>query len=153
MKYLECTIFFLFICFRPSTSVQQNDPDFVDENYSFDVLNQSLELLGESLIKRKRVYRGKVGKVQKSIAAAFMKEGAVTEQEVQNKSDECEIIKQLKEKFSKTEKRSERMMVLSCLPKSWSRSRIQEEFRVTQYMARAVKKMVKEKGVLVTPKK
>ena len=64
-----------------------------------------------------------------------------------------EIVNQLKEKFNTTEKRSEKLQILTVLPKSWSRSKIQEEFKVTQYMARQAKNLVKEKGVMALPNK
>ena len=66
-------------------------------------------------------------------------------------SDENEIILQLKEKFSVTTNRSEQIQILTILPKSWSRRRIQDEFGVTEYMARKSKEVVRDKGVLSTP--
>ena len=67
------------------------------------------------------------------------------------KSDESEMILQLKEKFQTTAKRSEQVQILTVLPRSWARKRIQSEFGVTDYMARKSKQLVKEKGVLSTP--
>ncbi|CAH1107444.1 unnamed protein product [Psylliodes chrysocephalus] len=64
---------------------------------------------------------------------------------------DCEIVKQLKVKFAEITKRCKKMLVLSVLPISWTRAQIQKEFSVSQYMARAVKKMVKEKGIFSTP--
>lgn len=61
------------------------------------------------------------------------------------------MLKQLKHKFSQTSSRSEKMTILSVLPCSWSRKRLQDEFGVSEYMSKAVKKLVKEKGVLSTP--
>ena len=43
------------------------------------------------------------------------------------------------------------MQVLTVLPSSWSIKKIQDEFGVTNFMARAAKKLAKEKGVLSTP--
>ena len=62
-----------------------------------------------------------------------------------------EMILQLKEKFEMSDKRSEQGQVLTVLPSSWSVRKIQDEFGVTNFMARAAKKLAKEKGVLSTP--
>ena len=66
-------------------------------------------------------------------------------------SDESERVLQLKEKFRETTKRSEQVQILTVLPKSWTRKRIQNEFGVSEYMARKCKQLVREKGVLSSP--
>lgn len=66
---------------------------------------------------------------------------ASTSQECQNPI-ENEIISQLKEKFSQTTSRSEKMLILTVLPQSWTIRKIQTEFRVSNYMARSAKKLV-----------
>jgi hypothetical protein len=65
--------------------------------------------------------------------------------------DSHEIIDQLKEQFSSCRKRSEKILVLSVLPRSWTTKKIAEEFESTNYLARQVKKLVAEKGILSTP--
>ena len=77
--------------------------------------------------------------------------GLILEDTGPKMSDESEIILQLKEKFSVTTNRSEQVQILTVLPKSWSRKKIQEEFHVTDYMARKSKEIVQDKGVLSTP--
>ena len=68
-----------------------------------------------------------------------------------HESDENEIISQLKEKFQATTQRSDQLQILTVLPKSWSKKRIQAEFGVSDYMARKSKQLVQEKGILSTP--
>lgn len=51
-----------------------------------------------------------------------------------NRDDESEIIRQLKDKFQETTVRSEKVQVLTVLPKSWSIRRIEEEFGASNYM-------------------
>ena len=63
-------------------------------------------------------------------------------------SDESEIIVQLKEKFRATTERSEQLQILTVLPQSWTRKRIQAEFGVSDYMARKSKQLVRDKGIL-----
>ena len=67
------------------------------------------------------------------------------------KADDSEMILQLKEKFRVTTKRSEQVQILTVLPKSWTKKRIQAEFGVSDYMARKSKQLVREKGILSTP--
>lgn len=136
----------------------QEDCSYTDPTSSLDYLNKSLELVGESPIKKKKLKtdsyaRQKFDKVKLSLEKNFVstKIAKPETKEIQAEKDESEIITQLKKKFLTTTKGSEKMMILSVLPQSWSRSRITNEFGVSDYMARAVKKLVKEKGVLSTP--
>ena len=55
------------------------------------------------------------------------------------------MLQQLKEKFKVTTKKSEKLQVLTVLPKSWSPKQIQQEFGVTLYMARKSKELVKRR--------
>ena len=65
--------------------------------------------------------------------------------------DESEIITQLKDKFQATTKRSEKVQILTVLPKSWTTRKVQDEFGASTYMVRKAKELVKQKGVLSTP--
>ena len=69
---------------------------------------------------------------------------------IQN-SDGPEMLGQLKDKFLKTGSRSEKLQVLTVLPKSWSLAKVQHEFGVSKYMAMKAKELVQEKGILSTP--
>ncbi|XP_062705603.1 uncharacterized protein LOC134287568 [Aedes albopictus] len=65
-----------------------------------------------------------------------------------------EIIMQLKDKFNHpTTDRSEQIKILSVLPKSWSVNKITREFNAPMYMARQVKDLVDEQGILCTTEK
>ena len=61
------------------------------------------------------------------------------------------MLQQLKETFQSTTRRSEKLQVLTVLPKSWSLLKIQQEFGVSHYMARKSKKLVEESGFLSLP--
>ena len=65
--------------------------------------------------------------------------------------DGAEIIQQLKDKFALTKLRSERLSILTVLPKSWSIMKIMEEFGVTRYTGEAAKKRVEDKGIFSSP--
>ena len=66
-------------------------------------------------------------------------------------NDQDEIVQQLKEKFDLTVSRSERLRILTVLPKSWPLKKIMVVFGVSNYMARQAKKLVQEKGILSSP--
>eukprot|EP00731_Ephydatia_muelleri_P003574 Em0001g3574a len=66
-------------------------------------------------------------------------------------SDAEEMVQQLKEKFRSATTRSERIKILTVLPKSWSKRKIAKEFGVSRYLARRAKKLVAEKGILSGP--
>ena len=51
-----------------------------------------------------------------------------------NDSDESEMITQLKDKFETATKRSDKVLVLTVLPKSRAIRKVQEEFGVSNYM-------------------
>ena len=68
-----------------------------------------------------------------------------------NGDDESEIVRQLKEKFKETTMRSEKVQILTVLPKSWSIRKVQDEFGASNYMVRKAKDLVKKKGILSTP--
>lgn len=65
--------------------------------------------------------------------------------------DESEMISQLKEKFHETKNQSEKIRILTVLPKSWSQRKIASEFGTTRHTAAVAKKLVEEKGVLSDP--
>jgi sugar-specific transcriptional regulator TrmB len=59
-----------------------------------------------------------------------------------SKSEDSEIIRQLKEKFQSTTERSIRVQILTILPQSLSIRKIETEFGVSNFMARTAKKLV-----------
>jgi len=60
------------------------------------------------------------------------------------------MINQLKDKFKSCKLRSEKIQVLTVLPKSWTRRKVVEEFQVSEYMVRKAKTLVSEKGIMST---
>lgn len=72
--------------------------------------------------------------------------------EIDFRSAEKEMIRQLKEKFSTLTKASDKVHALSVLPQSWSINKIQNYFNVTKHMVCKTKALVSEEGVLCTPK-
>ena len=111
-------------------------------------LNKCLVELGETPYSQIKAHGKKYSrqKVQKITEA--MKRVGITREAT---DDGSEMIQQLKEKFQLTTQRCEQLQILTVLPKSWSSKKIQQEFGVTNYMARKSKELVKEKGILSFP--
>lgn len=136
-------------------NIQESDPE---DNAALDnalsSLNNSLQSLGESPVKSKRLNersypKKKLMKIDNSLRLVL---GVESEGENKPKmDDETEIISQLKNKFKNTTKKSEKIQILTILPESWSTRKVQEEFGATNFMVRKAKKLVKEKGILSTP--
>ena len=121
-------------------------------------VNEILGLVGVSPIGGKRNIRShtyvkeKITRAEGAIRKAIL--FAVGDEAMEQQDDDDdgrEMIEQLKEKFTSTTSRSERLTILTVLPKRWSVAKVMEEFGVTNYMARSAKKLVEDKGVLSTP--
>ena len=109
-------------------------------------LNQCLDTIGKSPFTKRKLQGKKYSKQKVEKITKMMEKAVIGD----IKSDDSEIIQQLKEKFP-TAGRSEKIQILTVLPKSWSIRKVQEEFGVSDFMARKAKQLVEEKGVLSTP--
>ena len=146
-----------------------SDPEEQDDNDEFEsfaadigIINSSLSGIGESPIQKKRLIESKTYSEQKveKITGAIRKKLKMGVKQIQESNENemakskielDEILNQLKEKFHSSVGRAEKLQVLTVLPKSWSTRRISTEFECSDYMARRVKKLVAEKGILSTP--
>jgi hypothetical protein len=134
---------------------------YVSPDHELSILNESLSVIGQSPIDRKKVKRPRyVERKAKSIKFAVKRKlELVTGSEILEKEEGIpdhnaefiEMIDQLKNKFQSCKKRSEKVQVLTVLPKSWSIKKITDEFQTSNYMARKAKKLVRTSGVLSTP--
>lgn len=66
-------------------------------------------------------------------------------------NDGDEMMQQLKEKYNSSTSRSERMRILTLLPRSWSIKKAANVFGVSKYLIRQAKKLVAEKGIMSSP--
>ena len=121
----------------------------VDTGESLMIVNQCLDTIGETPLTKRKLQYKKKSKQKIEKIATMMQKAVIGDVHSDQMNDEGEIIKQLKEKFS-TVGRSEKIQILTVLPKSWSIRRVQEEFGVSDFMARKAKLLVREKGVLST---
>ena len=88
----------------------------------------------------------KLNKIKVAAAKAILP--SMTPAEIDNDSD---IIAQLKEKFHSSTDRSQKVQILTVLPKSWTTRKVEEEFAVSNYMVRKAKDLVKDQGNLSSP--
>jgi len=113
-----------------------------------EVINESLQVLGESpLIKRKVHTRVKYVKEKAKAIHNTVKKKLelisgvpLSESDDEQQKQDSEMIHQLKEKFRSCTNRSEKVQGLTVLPKSWSNKKIELEFGATNYIVRRAKK-------------
>jgi hypothetical protein len=118
-----------------------------------------LEEIGESPIKKRKIHQKKYRKDKckkiktaiKTFAMGAPSVESTSSSDHDTRTGENEYIQQLKERFASCREKSEQLQILSVLPKSWPLGRIENEFGVSNYMARKVKELVREKGIFATP--
>lgn len=136
-----------------SVSISDSEEPTEDEEYIPDEpppltpINTCLSGIGVTPVKKKKIHLAKYPQQKIDEVTVAMKKLMI--HDVQ--TDGNEMIQQLKQKFQTTSCRSEKMQILTVLPKSWSLVKIQSEFGVSRYMAIKAKDLVKEKGILSTP--
>lgn len=141
---------------NPEPGCSKEDSNYMDVDTGLDYLNASLTSIGESPVVKtktktnKKYCKEKLEKVTLRLSETYFQ--SIQEKESKDLSDnsQTEIIDQLKEKFAVGSK-SEKLQILTVLPKSWSCARMEHEFSISNYMARKAKKLLEEKGVLSTP--
>ncbi|KAL7633313.1 UNVERIFIED_CONTAM: hypothetical protein RMT77_016419 [Armadillidium vulgare] len=126
--------------------------------YEVSEINKSLVSLEETPIKLSKL-SSKPSYAKKKlckVTTAFKRKlelatgQSITDSDTDN--TEIEILQQLKEKFNEeSTSRSEKLSILTILPKSWPITRIMKEFNCSNFMARQAKNLAKEKGVFSTP--
>lgn len=137
-------------------AVGNSDPDFSSPLAVVNTLNASLHELGESPIDKRKLDRSKTyssTKIQK-INSALKKQLFTNVKEPSDDEAvalEGSLLNNLKTNFHNTTSRNKKIMILTCLPESWSVRKIMDEFNATNYMVRQSKKILKEKGILGSP--
>ena len=125
---------------------------YIDVSAAVASVNTCLLEIGETPLppaaKDSRRFESKMDRLAVAMKGLILEDSANIDPK---EGDESEMIHQLKEKFRETTKRSEQVQILTVLPRSWTRKRIQNEFGVSEYMARKSKQLVREKGVLSSP--
>ena len=132
----------------PSPSDSESDIEAKHEECeSIGVVNQCLIDLGETPVTKRKLQSKKYKERKLEMLTTKMSEVM----SVEKQNDESEMLQQLKEKFHSVTKNSEKVQILTVLPKSWSIQKIQTEFSASNFMARKAKQLVREKGVFSSP--
>ena len=109
-------------------------------------VNKVLGIVGISPFRRKRRMWNQtyVGEKLQRVGDVLKKKVlfAVGHEERETQDNGLEMIKQLKEKFAVASSRSEKLTILTILPKSWSVAKMMSEFGVTKYIVSSAKKRV-----------
>ena len=139
----------------PATTVSdsevESDTDvYTEVSDSLAPLNLCLGALGETPICKPKLHQTKYKKDKMEKITAAMKRTVLGDVQPGD-AGEGEMIMQLKEKFQSTTSRSEKVQILTILPKSWTIRMVQSVFGVSDYMARMAKDLVRDKGILATP--
>lgn len=103
------------------------------------MLSIGLEKLDEESMRIKKYTQETLTKIYNALSK-FIFNGTEIEQN--------EIIDQFKTKFAESNKRREKIAILSCLPISWNAHKLSNEFNVSYHMAVTTKYQVKTNGIL-----
>lgn len=127
---------------EPTESVIQGRLDVDNKNF-----NMGLKAIHQSPISNRKLRSNAYKQNKFDSITRSMKEtvfsGVVDSSE--------EMVNQLKDKFKEAQSQQEKCLILSVLPNSWTVQKIVDEFKVTTHMAKKVKSLVKEKGILSVP--
>ena len=108
--------------------------------------NEYLNNIGMTPITKRKLQSKKYQKSKVETITQMLQKVGIDEKT----SDDGEIVTQLKEKFS-TANRSEKVQILTVLPRSWSIRKIQTEFGASNFTVRKAKALVASSGILTTP--
>lgn len=130
------------------------DENFTSTSEVIETLNASLHELGESPVNKKKLKSKCYASTKIQKISSSMKRNLFTNIE-ESSNDEDEILHDslmdnLKSNFSNCT-RDKQLMILTCLPQSWSVRKIMQEFNAPNYMVRQSKIILQEKGILESP--
>ena len=145
-----------------SMSDAESEPDESDDikEHELSLLNASLNIVGESPLSKWKLDHQdaypatKLQQINTTVRKKLKllaPEKSLETTSTAPSNDYEEMMSQLKEKFLKMEKKSEKIKVLTVVPKSWSIRKVAEFFNTSYFMARRAKQLVEEKGIMCDP--
>lgn len=139
-----------------SESDHETEISTPEKSKAIEILNESLGVIDETPIKKirlseKKYPQTKLTKITEALGTQLF--GLSSEKSYDSKKldYDSEIITRLKEKFFSTTDKSLKMQILTTLPESWTLKQIESEFKVTNFIARKAKKLMKDKGIMSAP--
>ena len=137
------------------------DESDVVKDHELSLLNASLEIVGESPLSKWKLDNqnaypaAKLDQinttVRKKLKLLAPEKNLEPTTSTAPSNDYDEMMCQLKEKFLKTDNKSEKIKVLTVVPKSWSIRKTAAFFNTSYFMARRAKQLVEEKGIMCDP--
>lgn len=125
---------------------------------ALEVVNDTLTILGQSHLKKRRLSTSKsyaAAKLSQIQTAAREQLSAAgfsrSDEEGSRDGGESEIIACLKNKFNKSQLRSEKVTILTIFGTSWTIRRMMSEFGCSQRMACQAVQLAKESGIHTSP--
>ena len=106
---------------------------------SFSPVNEALQVIGISPIVRKKLRQKKYPQQKLRTIGTRLKSQLGIEESAPS-TDSQEILLQMKEKFA-TATNSERLQILTLVPRSWSIRKTMQEFETTDWMVRKAKQL------------
>ena len=137
--------------------IEEHYEEFIDPDTEMDVLNKSIEIIGESPVKKQRIkssayISSKKSKIQQTVSLRFGNAcGLDIQQNIEYQNVEMDpppddenapVIRSLMEKYRNTVRRSEKIIILTIFADSWSLRKIMEKFVCSQRMATQTKHLV-----------
>lgn len=146
-----------------NNDVNDDVNDYGDDNYvvkkvKIEYLNSALPFIDMVPISAKKCCSSNSYKAKKCDEVVNRIRNDIFNLDKENPIDEDkvkagyfdEMMGQLKDAFAKTEKRDEKLRLLTVLPQSWTVEKIKNEFSTTQYMAKQSKENFNNNGILET---
>lgn len=134
-----------------------NNESDIDENYEYQRASNKIEILNQFIssvdispvrdLKKQTITakKEKFNEISKKVTDIIKIDYNITADDAQNSLLYIEMIQQLKERFSETSLSSEKIQILTVLPKSWTITQIMMEFGVSRHMAEKVKQVFIQK--------
>ena len=119
-----------------------------------EIVNETLSVLGQSTLKKRRLSTSqsyaatKLRQIQRARREQLDAAGFSRSEEEGSSGGDMEIIVCLKDKFNKSQLRSEKVTILTIFGTSWAIRRIMSEFGCSQTMACQAVQLAKESGIL-----
>ena len=138
-----------------SQAAEQVEEECLSPEVALATVNDTLSLLGQSPVKKRRMSASyvthKLSQIQTAVREQLVTVGFPMDGEEESGAGAKAIIACLKDKFNESKLRSEKVKILTIFGTSWTIRTIMSEFRCSQRMASQAVQLAKESGILTSP--
>lgn len=130
----------------------ESDPSFSSESIALDALDGSLLEISESPLKRKKLSvrkyaKEKIRKINQALKLKIFR-NAVSSDSSEAESEDHALLSHIVNVFKTLDSREKKLMLLTLLPRSWSRRKTMTEFEVSSYIVDQARQLLNQKGPL-----